>query len=200
MSSKITNLLEATSLTTTDLLTVVTSVPTTPTNKKITFLNTLSSLENYISKSKTWQIAGDTFKLQAYDVDWTTFVDFITLTANNTPTCDLSSSVTIWWNSILNSSQRWNLSELTSSVLTIWSWTNAVLWSWTTITVSQSTSTTSWYLSSTDWNTFNGKQNALTFWASRELPYTNLTTNWYLYDSAFTRDTVATIWIVLALS
>ena len=50
-----------------------------------------------------------------------------------------------------------NLTETTSSVLTITGGTNAVIGSGTTIAVSQSSSTTSGYLSSTDWNTFNGK-------------------------------------------
>ena len=55
-----------------------------------------------------------------------------------------------------------NLTETTSSVLTIGSGTGAVIGSGTTITVSQSGILTSGYLSSTDWNTFNGKQDALT--------------------------------------
>jgi hypothetical protein len=55
-----------------------------------------------------------------------------------------------------------NLTETTSSVLTIGSGTGAVIGSGTTITVSQSGISTSGYLSSTDWNTFNGKQDALT--------------------------------------
>lgn len=50
-----------------------------------------------------------------------------------------------------------NLTEATSSVLTITGGTNAVIGSGTTIAVSQSSSTTSGYLSSTDWSTFNGK-------------------------------------------
>lgn len=55
-----------------------------------------------------------------------------------------------------------NLTESTSSVLTIGNGTGAVIGSGTTITVSQSGASTSGYLSSTDWNTFNGKQDALT--------------------------------------
>lgn len=51
-----------------------------------------------------------------------------------------------------------NLTEATSSVLTIGSGTGAVLGSGTTIAVTQSTTSASGYLSSTDWNTFNGKQ------------------------------------------
>jgi hypothetical protein len=56
-----------------------------------------------------------------------------------------------------------NLTELTSSVLTITGGTGAVLGAGTTIQVSQSGVASDGYLSSTDWNTFNSKQNALTF-------------------------------------
>ena len=49
------------------------------------------------------------------------------------------------------------LTETTSSVLTLGSWTNATVGS-PTITVKQATTSQSGYLSSTDWNTFNGKQ------------------------------------------
>lgn len=55
-----------------------------------------------------------------------------------------------------------NLTETTSAVLTITGGTNAVIGSGTTIQVSQATTTTSGYLSSTDWNTFNDKEPALT--------------------------------------
>lgn len=50
-----------------------------------------------------------------------------------------------------------NLTEATSSVLTITGGTGAVLGAGTTVQVKQSTTTTDGYLSSTDWNTFNGK-------------------------------------------
>lgn len=51
-----------------------------------------------------------------------------------------------------------SLIESTSAVLTIGSGANAVLGTGTTITVKQSSTSQSGYLSSTDWNTFNGKQ------------------------------------------
>lgn len=54
-----------------------------------------------------------------------------------------------------------NLTELTSSVLTIGGGTGSVIGSGITIQVKQSSSLQSGYLSSTDWNTFNNKQNAL---------------------------------------
>jgi hypothetical protein len=51
------------------------------------------------------------------------------------------------------------VTETISSVLTLTSWTNATVGS-PTITVKQSSSVQSGYLSSTDWNTFNNKQAA----------------------------------------
>lgn len=56
-----------------------------------------------------------------------------------------------------------NLTEATSSVLTITGGTACVIGSGTTIQVKLSSSTASGYLSSTDWGTFNGKQDSLTF-------------------------------------
>lgn len=55
-----------------------------------------------------------------------------------------------------------NLTETTSAILTITGGTNAVIGSGTTIQVSQAGTTTSGYLSSVDWNTFNDKEPALT--------------------------------------
>ena len=43
---------------------------------------------------QTAQAAGNTLTLAAYDVDGTAYIDFITFTANNTPTCVLSGDVT----------------------------------------------------------------------------------------------------------
>lgn len=48
----------------------------------------------------TGTTAADTLLLQAYDVDGTTYTTFATLTANNTPTMDLASAVTIGTNYI----------------------------------------------------------------------------------------------------
>jgi hypothetical protein len=52
-----------------------------------------------------------------------------------------------------------NLTESTSSILTISNGINAVIGSGTSIQVSQATTSTAGYLSSTDWNTFNNKVN-----------------------------------------
>jgi hypothetical protein len=54
-----------------------------------------------------------------------------------------------------------NLTEATSSVLTITGGTGAVLGSGTSIQVKQASSSVSGFLSSTDWSTFNGKASAL---------------------------------------
>ena len=56
-----------------------------------------------------------------------------------------------------------NLTESTSAVLTITGGTNSVVGTGTTIAVKQSSTSVSGYLTSTDWNTFNNKQAALTF-------------------------------------
>lgn len=53
-----------------------------------------------------------------------------------------------------------NLTEATSSVLTISGGTGAIIGSGLTIQVKLATTSVSGYLSSTDWNTFNGKQAA----------------------------------------
>ena len=55
-----------------------------------------------------------------------------------------------------------NLTEATSSVLTITGGTGAVIGSGTTIQVSQAGASASGFLSSTDWNTFNNKQGTIT--------------------------------------
>lgn len=74
----------------------------------------------------------------------------------------LSSSDWSTFNSKEPALTKGNLTESTSSVLTITGGSSAVIGSGTTIQVKQSSSTQSGFLSSTDWSTFNGKQNALT--------------------------------------
>ena len=56
-----------------------------------------------------------------------------------------------------------NLTEATSSVLTISNGTNSVIGTSTSIQVKQASTSQAGYLSSTDWNTFNNKQDALGF-------------------------------------
>lgn len=54
-----------------------------------------------------------------------------------------------------------DLTESTSGVLTITGGTSAVIGTGTSIEVGQATTSTSGYLSSTDWNTFDGKQDTI---------------------------------------
>jgi hypothetical protein len=56
-----------------------------------------------------------------------------------------------------------NVTDGSDGILTFTGSTGAVIGSGLQITVAQSTTSTSGYLSSTDWNTFNSKQSALTF-------------------------------------
>lgn len=56
----------------------------------------------YAATLSTGDTASDTLKLRGYDVDGATFVDILTITANNTVTADLHPSVTIGGNTILD--------------------------------------------------------------------------------------------------
>ena len=82
--------------------------------------------------------------------------------ATSTVSGYLSSTDWNTFNNKQNTITQGNLSETVSNVLTISGGTNAVIGSGTTIQMTQSSSITDGYLSSTDWNTFNNKQNALT--------------------------------------
>lgn len=82
-----------------------------------------------------------------------------------------------------------NLTESTSSVLTITGGSNAIIGSGLTIQVKQATSLVSGYLSSTDWSTFNGKQAALSgsgIVKSTGGTISYLTDNSSNWDSAYT--------------
>jgi hypothetical protein len=74
----------------------------------------------------------------------------------------LSSTDWSTFNSKQNALSFGDLTEATSSILTIVGGTNSVIGSGTTIEVAQADASTSGFLSSTDWNTFNNKQNAFT--------------------------------------
>ena len=70
------------------------------------------------------------------------------------------------WNTFNNkedSLTKGNLTETTSSVLTITGGTGSVIGSGVTIEVDQADASNDGYLSSADWNTFNNKQDSLTF-------------------------------------
>jgi hypothetical protein len=98
--------------------------------------------------------------------DWNTFNNKqAALTTGNLTSSDIT--VTGGTGAIIGSGAslaivKGNLTEATSSVLTITGGTNSVLGSGLSIQVKQATTSVSGYLSSTDWNTFNNKQAALT--------------------------------------
>lgn len=97
-----------------------------------------------------------------------TAATFLTYVGANLPTASGSQtgllSATDW--STFNGKQSaltlGNLTETTSSVLTITGGTGAIVGSGLTVAVKQASGSQSGYLSSTDWTTFNGKQGALT--------------------------------------
>lgn len=60
----------------------------------------------YAQALNTGDTAADTLKLRAYDVDGGTFVDFVTLTAGNTPTCVLNGDITTTTQSFGDSSTK----------------------------------------------------------------------------------------------
>jgi hypothetical protein len=74
----------------------------------------------------------------------------------------LSSTDWTTFNNKQNALTFGNFTEATSSVLTITGGTNAIIGSGLSVQVKQANTTTSGFLSSTDWNTFNSKQSALT--------------------------------------
>jgi len=75
----------------------------------------------------------------------------------------LASSDWATFNSKANSFTTGNLTESTSDVLTLTGNDGSVIGAGLTVQVQKATSTQDGYLSSTDWNTFNSKQNALAF-------------------------------------
>ena len=74
----------------------------------------------------------------------------------------LSSTDWTTFNNKQDSITAGNLTEATSSILTITGGTGAVIGSGTTIKVEQASASASGYLSSTDWSTFNNKQDSIT--------------------------------------
>ena len=99
-------------------------------------------------------------------------------------------SSTDWntFNSKQNALTFGNLTEATSSVLTITGGTGAVIGSGTSIEVKQASGTQDGFLDSSDWTTFNGKQNALSgtgIVKSTGGTITYLTDNTSNWDSAY---------------
>jgi hypothetical protein len=88
-----------------------------------------------------------------------------------------------------------NLTESTSSVLTITGGTGAVIGSGTTIQVAQASGSVSGYLSSTDWTTFNNKQATITLTTtgtSGAATFSSNTLNIPQYQAALTNPVTGT--------
>ncbi len=82
-------------------------------------------------------------------------------TSTTTPAITLSTTVTgiLQGNgTFISAATTGNLTEVTSSILTITGGTNAVLGTGVSLQVNQASTSVSGYLSSTDWNSFQGKQ------------------------------------------
>lgn len=104
---------------------------------------------------------GDTLLIGAYDVDGVAEFSFITLTSSNTPTCDLSTSVTIGSNDIAYDGGAFHntFSDLQGGTTSQYYHLTSAQH---TIATQAASTSLSGYLSSTDWNTFDGKQDAIT--------------------------------------
>jgi len=90
-----------------------------------------------------------------------------------------------------------NLTEATSSVLTITGGTGAVIGAGTSIQVKQATTSVSGFLSSTDWNTFNGKASALSGTTNNLAKFTSSST---IGDSGITDNGTTVTLVSRALS
>jgi hypothetical protein len=143
----------------------VTSVATTApiTGGTITTTGTIgitqagASSDGYIS-STDWNTFNNKQGALTFTAPLVNTSGTITITQSGTASNGYLSSTD--WNTF-NSKEpaltKGNLTEATSSVLTITGGTGAVIGSGTSIQVAQAGSSTSGYLSSTDWNTFNNK-------------------------------------------
>jgi len=142
-----------------------------PSSRQLTINGTAYDL----SADRTWSV-GTVTSVAALTID-TTGTDITSTVANGTttpvitlniPTASATNrgalSSTDWstFNNKQNALSFGNLTETTSSILTISGGTGAVIGSGTTIQVKQASGSQSGFLSSTDWTTFNSKQDALT--------------------------------------
>lgn len=111
----------------------------------------------------TLAIALDTHILYEYNAGTTSWMPIGGPTGNLTSTDTTNLAVNNGTGAVLGSGTSLTLTgaslvEATSSVLTLTGATNAVLGTGVSIAVKQSSTSQNGYLSSTDWNTFNGKQ------------------------------------------
>jgi hypothetical protein len=148
------------------------TLTTTGSTGAATFISNTLNIPNYAD-----QFVGTVTSVAALTIG-TTGTDLSSTVANSTTTPVITLNVptasatnrgalssTDWttFNSKEPALTKGNLTEATSAVLTITGGTGAVIGAGTSIQVAQSGVSTSGFLSSTDWNTFNGKQGALTF-------------------------------------
>ena len=147
------------------------TLTTTGTSGAATLVGSTLNVPQYLGSALT-TLGGQTGATQTFSVD-TTGVDFtITSAANNhkfsIPNASSSSRglLTAADYTTFNSKEpavtKGNLTESTSSVLTITGGTGSVIGSGTTIQVKQANGSQSGFLSTGDWTTFNAKQGALT--------------------------------------
>lgn len=147
------------------------TLTTTGTSGAATLVGSTLNIPQYLGTALT-SLGGQTGATQTFSTDSTGSDFAITSAANNhkfsLPTASASArgllSSTDW--STFNSKEpaitKGNLTESTSSVLTITGGTGSVIGSGTTIQVKQANGSQSGFLSTGDWSTFNAKQGALT--------------------------------------
>jgi hypothetical protein len=110
-----------------------------------------SDFSSYVPTSRTLTINGTTYDLSA-NRSWT-------INSMVYPSAGIAVSTgTAWGTSITDNSSNWN----TAYTLRITSATSPLSISSNVLSISQASGSTNGYLSSTDWTTFNNKQNALT--------------------------------------
>ena len=147
------------------------SLTTTGTSGAATLVGSTLNIPQYLGAAVT-SLGSQTGATQTFSTD-TTGTDFtITSAANNhkfsIPNASASARGLLTaadystFNGKQNALTLGNLTESTSSVLTITGGTGSVVGSGTTIQVKQANGSQGGFLSSGDWTTFNGKQGALT--------------------------------------
>jgi hypothetical protein len=147
------------------------SLTTTGTSGSATLVGSTLNIPQYLGSAVT-SLGSQTGATQTFSTD-TTGTDFtITSAANNhkfsIPNASASARGLLTaadystFNGKQNALTLGNLTESTSSVLTITGGTGSVVGSGTTIQVKQANGSQGGFLSSGDWTTFNGKQGTLT--------------------------------------
>lgn len=123
-------------------------------NKKISQLNAVTTLSN----NDVFPVVQGTETKKAKISDIKSYLP----TASSLLTGLLSNTDWVTFNNKQNALTLGNLTESTSSVLTITGGTGAIIGSGLTIQVKQASGSQNGFLSSTDWTTFNSKMSSLT--------------------------------------